>query len=100
MKKPDKDLQQLLTESVMEWLHQKQVEHTDRSRAAFQDAFEAGWHTRDRKQYKADSLIESMKKEIERLETLLVIFNQQKDRAEGKNLQLQNKLESVEKAMN
>ena len=100
MNKPNRDLQQLLAESSTKWLHQKCVEHTGRFRAAFQDAFEAGWHARDRvKRFHHEAEVQSMKEEMEKLEQQLLQFGEEKDNAEQKAVDLETQLANVEKAI-
>ncbi len=100
MKKPDKDLQQLLVSSATEWMDRRRVLHTNIFRGAFQDAFEAGWHARDNvKRFHHEAEVESVKKEIERLETLLLDLAEEKDDAESKALALKYQLEGVQKAI-
>ena len=100
MKKPDKDLQQLLAESATEWSHQKQVEHTNRFRAAFQDAFEAGWHARDNvKRFHHEAEVKSVKQEIEKLEALLLDLGEEKDDLEQRNVELESRLSDIEEVV-
>ncbi len=100
MKKPDKDLQQLLVNSTTEWMNRKRVLHTNIFRGAFQDAFEAGWHARDNvKRFHHEAEVESMKQETEKLEALLFNIGEEKDDAESKAFALECRLESIQKAV-
>ncbi len=99
MKKPDQDLIQLLAESATSWMDQKRVEHTSRFRAAFQDAFEAGWHARDEvKRFHHEAEVESVKKEVEKLETLLLDLGEEKDNMAQKAIDLETKLNNIKES--
>lgn len=101
MNKPDLKLQSLLNEKFEAWKKEKRGYCVSALNHAVDDVFKAGWLARDKvKRFHHEAEVESLKKEIEKLETLLLNFGEEKDDAQSKAFALKHQLEGVKKAIN
>ena len=91
MNKPDLQLQSLLNEKndvflFEAWKKEKRGYCVNALNHAVDDVFKAGWLARDEvKRFHHEAEVESLKKEIEKLEVLLLDLGEEKDNLEQMN---------------